>query len=247
MAYLAPLPSTRERRLVAGPSLLRVEGVTKYFGPRIVLNGVSLNLPARNVLALCGASGAGKTTLLRIISGLCGFNSGKLLIELSQITATNPYPRHLYGRIGFVSQNLSLFPHLTSIDNVALALRDYKRLSRVAARARALIELERLGVASLAAQYPATLSGGESQRVAIARALALDPLVLLLDEPTAHLDPERVDDFCRRIDELRSNGTSMLVVTHNLRFARRIADYFAIMNNGVCCCSNDAAILETAK
>jgi ABC-type polar amino acid transport system ATPase subunit len=203
-----------------------------------------LNLPARTVLVLSGVSGAGKTTLLRIITGLCGFDSGKLLIESSEISATNPYPRHLFGRIGFVSQSLGLFPHLTIIDNVTLALREYKRLARAAARTRALIELERLGVAQLAGQYPATLSGGESQRVAIARALALDPLALLLDEPTAHLDPERVDDFCRRVEELKSNGTSMLVVTHNLRFARQIADHFAILNNGVCHCSNSPAILN---
>jgi polar amino acid transport system ATP-binding protein len=133
---------------------------------------------------------------------------------------------------------------MTAIGNVTLALRECKRLPRRQVHERGMAELERMGVASVAKQYPATLSGGERQRVAIARALAVDPLVLLLDEPTAHLDPGRVDEVCERILELADAGTTMLVVTHNIEFARQAADTYAVLQNGTLRASDDPAILD---
>jgi ABC-type polar amino acid transport system ATPase subunit len=223
---------------------LRLEGVSKSFGTRSVLNAISIGLPPQKVLALCGASGSGKTTLLRIICGLCNFENGDLLIGTAKIPAGAAYPRDLYGRIGLVTQDPNLFPHLTAVENVALALREFKRMSRRQAHALAMSELERMGVASLAQQYPSTLSGGEKQRVAIARAVAVKPIILLLDEPTAHLDHNLADEVCRRIGELSGDGTTVVIVTHSITLAREAAHTFAVLNNGTCSCSDDPRILN---
>jgi|LNAP01.1.fsa_nt_gb polar amino acid transport system ATP-binding protein len=222
---------------------LQLDGVSKSFGSRSVLNAISIGLEQRKVLALCGASGSGKTTLLRIICGLCTFENGQVAIGTVTISAGTVYPRNLYGRIGLVSQDPNLFPHLTAVENVALALREFKRLPRRHAHELAMIELERMGVAELAQQYPATLSGGEKQRVAIARAVAVEPLVLLLDEPTAHLDRSFAEEVCQRIIDLSEQGTTIVIVTHSVGLARDVAKTFAILRNGTCSCSDDPEIL----
>jgi ABC-type polar amino acid transport system ATPase subunit len=231
-----------ESALTAGT--LQLDSVGKAFGVRRVLNGVSLGMRQRDVLALCGASGCGKTTLIRIICGLIPFDAGHLTIGDTTVRAGTPYPAELYGKIGVVFQEHSLFPHLTAIANVTLALREFKRLSPRHANERGMAELERMGVASLAQRYPATLSGGEKQRIAMARALAMDPLLLLLDEPTANLDPERVGEVRERVLELANAGTTMLLVTHNLEFARLVAKSFALLQNGTCHYSDDPGILD---
>jgi ABC-type polar amino acid transport system ATPase subunit len=146
--------------------------------------------------------------------------------------------------VGIVFQDHNLFPHLKAIDNVTLALREFKRIPPGQACDRGMAELERMGVASLAHRYPSTLSGGEKQRVAIARALAMDPLLLLLDEPTANLDPDRVDEVCDRVLELASSGTTMLMVTHNIECARQAAKTFAVLEGGTCQVSDDPSILD---
>jgi ABC-type polar amino acid transport system ATPase subunit len=223
---------------------LQIESISKQFGAHAVLNGVSLMLRQREVLALCGASGCGKTTLIRIICGLVHFDSGTLKIGSTPIRAQTPYPRELYGKVGVIFQDHNLFPHITAIGNVTLALTEFKRLSVRDAHERGMAELERMGVESVAQRYPASLSGGERQRVAIARALAMDPLLLLLDEPTANLDPDRVDEVCDRVLELAEAGTTMLLVTHNLECARQAADTFAILQDGTCIISDDSAVLD---
>jgi ABC-type polar amino acid transport system ATPase subunit len=230
----------------AGP-VLQVESVCKQFGTRSLLKDVSLRLRHREVLALCGTSGCGKTTLLRIISGLSRFDSGRLIIGAETIAADPPYPAHLYGKIGMIFQEHNLFPHMTAIANVTLALRKVRRLPPREAHDRGMAELERMGVASLAERYPATFSGGERRRVAIARALAMDPLLLLLDEPTAHLDSDRVHEVCERVLELASAGTTMLLVTHNIEFAREAANTYAVLQNGMCCLSDDSFILDRLR
>jgi polar amino acid transport system ATP-binding protein len=225
-------------------TVLHIDGIEKQFNARTVLSGVSLKLRQREVLALCGASGCGKTTLLRIICGLSGFDHGRLSVGDQSIVAQAPYPVDLFGKIGMVFQENNLFPHLSAVDNVTLALREVKRLPPREARERGMAELERMGVASLAERYPSTFSGGERQRVAIARALAMDPLLLLLDEPTAHLDRDRVNEVCDRVLELADAGTTMVLVTHNIEFAREAAKTYALLQNGGCQISEDAVILE---
>lgn len=226
-------------------NVLQVDSVSKQFGTRRILSGVSLKLRQREVLALCGASGCGKTTLIRIIGGLIHFDAGRLMIGLATIPAQAAYPHELYGKIGVIFQEDNLFPHMTVLENVTLALREVKQLRRGQAHERGMAELERMGVVLLAHRYPATLSGGEKQRVAIARALAMDPLLLLLDEPTANLDPDRVDEVCERVMELAAAGTTMLVVTHNIEFARQAAQSFAVLHDGTCHLSRDPAILDS--
>jgi ABC-type polar amino acid transport system ATPase subunit len=226
---------------------LQINAVSKQFGARPVLDGVSLTLRQREVLALCGASGCGKTTLIRIICGLVHFDGGTLKIGTTPIQAQTPYPKELYGKVGVIFQDHNLFPHMTAIGNVTLALREFKHLSAKDAQERGMVELARMGVESIAQRYPASLSGGERQRVAIARALAMDPLLLLLDEPTANLDPDRVDEVCDRVLELASAGTTMLLVTHNLECARQAADTFAVLQDGTCLISDDPAVLDELR
>jgi ABC-type polar amino acid transport system ATPase subunit len=223
---------------------LQIESVCKQFGNRLVLDDVSFRLRQREVLALCGASGCGKTTLIRIICGLISFDAGHLSIGKSTIGANTTYPSEIYGQVGVIFQEHNLFPHMTAIENVTLALREFKRLPATQAYDRGMTELERMGVVSLARRYPLNLSGGERQRVAIARALAIDPLLLLLDEPTANLDPDRVDEVCDRVLELASAGTTMLLITHNIECARQAAKSFALLQNGRCHLSNDPALLD---
>jgi ABC-type polar amino acid transport system ATPase subunit len=227
--------------------LLQIDSLSKKYGDQTILASASLRLAQREVMALCGLSGCGKTTLIRIICGLIPFDSGNLKIGETLITKASPYPAMLYGKIGVVFQDHSLFPHMTAIENVLLALMEFKRMPAKHARERAMAELERMGVAELAKRYPASLSGGERQRVAIARSLAVDPLLLLLDEPTASLDPDRVEEVRDRILELADAGTTMLLATHHFEFARQAARSFALLKDGACHLSNDPAILENVR
>jgi ABC-type polar amino acid transport system ATPase subunit len=227
--------------------VLRLDRVCKRFTGRHILNNVSLRLRRGEVLAVCGPSGGGKSTLVRIISGLAPFDGGTCIVDDVVVHAHQVYPRRLYGSVGVVFQDANLFPHLTALANVSLGLRKFKRLPAREARDRSMAELEHMGVLPLADRYPATLSGGERQRVAIARALALDPVLLLLDEPTANLDPGRVDEVCERILNLARAGTTMVLVTHAIEFARQAAKMFAVLRDGTWECSRGPAILERLR
>ncbi len=225
--------------------IVAAEGLSKCFAAHQVFSDVSLEMGKGTVLALCGPSGCGKTTIIKIISGLIGFDSGSLTIGAKSILPGAPYPKELYGRVGVVFQEHNLFPHMTAIQNVEVGLRRVKGLSPMDARDRAAAELQAVGLSGKEALYPAALSGGERQRVAIARAVAMDPLLLLLDEPTSGLDPFRIGDVLDTVRRLASNGTTMLLVTHNLSFARKIANRFAVFNDGALEMSDDPSLLDS--
>ncbi len=224
--------------------LLSASKICKSFDDLTVLDSVSLEIEPGGVMSLCGPSGCGKTTLIRVISGLCGFDSGTMSIDGKSITPGGVYPPSLHGRVGVVFQEHNLMPHMTALQNVMLGLRYGLKLPRKAARERAMSELDGMSLANKASQYPASLSGGERQRVAIARALATDPLALLLDEPTSGLDASLVGEVLGAIERLCTNGITMLLVTHNLRLARRAGDQFAVMRNGRVEISDDPSVLD---
>jgi polar amino acid transport system ATP-binding protein len=218
--------------------MIELRGVHKWFGDHEVLKGIDLTVPAGSVTVILGPSGSGKSTLLRTINHLEKVDRGRVRVDGELIgyrQAGNRLhelgERHVLkqrARIGFVFQTFNLFPHLTAIENVAEAL----RLPRADARRRAREELERVSLADKADAYPRQLSGGQQQRVAIARALALDPKLVLFDEPTSALDPELVGEVLDVMRDLARAGTTMLVVTHEIGFAREVADTIVFLDDG---------------
>jgi ABC-type polar amino acid transport system ATPase subunit len=224
--------------------ILSVDSISKSFGSKTVLKDVSFRIDGGSVFALCGASGTGKTTLVRILAGLTGFDSGKLVLHGTSIASDMPYPRSLYGQVGVVFQDHNLFPHMTALANVTLALRRGKKLPRETAEERGQRELARVGLRDHAHRYPASLSGGEKQRVAIARALALDPLLLLLDEPTSGLDRHLMVEVLRSIRDLAKGGTTMLLITHNLEFAAKTASRFGVLEDARLTASDEPGLLD---
>jgi ABC-type polar amino acid transport system ATPase subunit len=224
--------------------LLSISNICKSFDGRKVLDSVSLEIECGAVMSLCGPSGCGKTTLIRVIAGLCGFDSGRLAINDQSIVPGGIYPQNLHGRVGVVFQEHNLMPHMTALQNVMLGLRYGLKLPRKEARERAMAELAGMSLSDKASQYPASLSGGERQRVAIARALATDPLVLLLDEPTSGLDSSLIGEVLGAIERLCKDGMTMLLVTHNLKFAKHAGGKFAVMHNGRVEVSNDPDALD---
>ncbi|GJF32221.1 glutamate ABC transporter ATP-binding protein [Kitasatospora sp. NE20-6] len=225
------------------PAMVDIRGVHKSFGRLEVLRGVDLSVAAGSVTVVLGPSGSGKSTLLRAVNHLEKLDRGTVTIdgELIGYRRSGDRLHELRERevlrqrtnLGFVFQNFNLFPHLTVLENVAEAPIGALRLPKAQARARALELLGRVGLADKAADYPRRLSGGQQQRVAIARALALEPKVLLFDEPTSALDPELVGEVLDVIKDLAAAGTTMIVVTHEIGFAREVADTVVFMDGGV--------------
>jgi len=226
-----------------GPAL-RVTGLSKRYDHVSVLEDIELEVDRGTVFSLCGASGSGKTTTVRILAGLTGFDAGEIGVEGNVVRAGRAYPRGLYGRIGVVFQEMNLFPHLRAVENVRLALTRVRKLPVREAAERAMAELRRVGVAHRADHLPSRLSSGERQRVAIARALALDPLLLLLDEPTSNLHPKAVRGTGELISELAERGTTILLVSHNVRFARRFGHRFGVLSGGRLEVSEDPDLLD---
>ncbi len=216
----------------ASPKILRATSISKEFGPLAVLNDVSIEVHPSETLAICGPSGSGKSTLLRIMAGLDKPDYGTVKLGDDLITRKALRQRQLRGRIGFVFQRPGLYPHMTALENVALALRLTRGLSRKDADDRAREMLRRVGVEDKAGSLPASLSGGQQQRVSIARTLSLEPHVLLLDEPTSALDPERIREVLDVLRNLAHEGITMVVVTHELGFAREVASRVAFMDEG---------------
>jgi polar amino acid transport system ATP-binding protein len=206
------------------------KGIHLSFGTNAVLRGVDIEAAAGSTVAVIGPSGSGKSTLLRTLNRLYEPDSGDILIDGRSVLGHNP--DRLRQRIGMVFQSFNLFPHRSVIDNVMLAPRKLKRLSSDEARALALEQLERVGLRHKAGVRPATLSGGQQQRVAIARALAMAPQVMFFDEATSALDPELVKGILALIADLGREGMTMIVVTHEMGFARSASDTVVFMDHG---------------
>jgi ABC-type polar amino acid transport system ATPase subunit len=216
----------------AGTPKVRLDGVVKSFGDLVVLNGIDLTVDPGEVLVIIGPSGSGKSTLLRCVNLLEPIDSGQIFLEGEEITAKRVDVSAVRQRIGIVFQQFNLFPHLRTIDNVTLAARRVKHMHRRAAEKRAHELLARVGLEEKARQYPHQLSGGQQQRVAIARALMMDPHVMLFDEITSALDPELVGEVLVVMRDLARTGMTMLVVTHEMQFARDVGDELIFMDDG---------------
>jgi ABC-type polar amino acid transport system ATPase subunit len=213
--------------------VIDARAIFKQFGPLTVLHGVDLAVAERELVFIIGPSGSGKSTLLRCLNRLESPTSGSIQVDGTDILAADCDINAVRRRIGMVFQSFNLYPHMTALGNVALALRRVMRLPRAEAEARARAALERVGLADRADHYPHQLSGGQQQRVAIARAIALEPRVMLFDEPTSALDPELVGGVLRVMRELRESGMTMVVVSHEMGFARAAADRVLFMDQGV--------------
>jgi polar amino acid transport system ATP-binding protein len=214
-------------------AVLEVRGVTKAYGDADVLRGIDLQVPEHQAVALIGASGSGKSTLLRCVNLIEPIDAGRIFVEGEEITARGVNVNRIRRRIGIVYQAFNLFPHMTVLRNVTLAPRQVLKLSHSDAETRALELLERFGLADKARDYPDRLSGGQQQRVAIVRALAMQPDLMLLDEVTSALDPELIAEVLEVIRELAASGMTMVIATHEMSFARDIADRICFLDAGV--------------
>jgi polar amino acid transport system ATP-binding protein len=234
--------SSVEARTASGSPLMAVREVWKRFGTLEVLQGVTLDVDPSEVVVVIGPSGSGKTTLLRVLNGLETVDAGTITIDGIALAAPGPggRPRRPDERairavrleIGMVFQRFNLFPHMTVLDNVTAAPVHVRGLAADVARGRALELLQRIGLGDKAGAYPHQLSGGQQQRVAIARALAMQPRAMLFDEVTSALDPELVGEVLRVMRQLAQDGMTMVIVTHEMQFAREVADRVIVMDAG---------------
>jgi glutamate/aspartate transport system ATP-binding protein len=212
--------------------VIELAHVSKWYGPAQVLDDCSMTIAKGEVVVICGPSGSGKSTLIKCINGLEPFSKGTISVDGISVgdRATN-LPK-LRSRIGMVFQSFELFPHMTACENIVLAQQKVLARNREAAVAKASELLARMGLAEHATKYPAQLSGGQQQRVAIARALAMDPIAMLFDEPTSALDPEMITEVLDVMVKLAEDGMTMAVVTHEMGFARKVADRVVFMDQG---------------
>jgi ABC-type polar amino acid transport system ATPase subunit len=213
-------------------AIISLAGVGKWFGGFRALHEVSLEVAEGERLVVCGPSGSGKSTLIRCINRLERHDAGRILVDGIELSDRAAAIRKVRAEVGIVFQQFNLFPHLTVLENLTLAPRRVRGLAPAAARAQALELLERVKIPEQAHKYPAQLSGGQQQRVAIARALCMRPRVMLFDEPTSALDPEMIKEVLDVMIELAEAGMTMLVVTHEMGFARRVADRIVFMDEG---------------
>jgi polar amino acid transport system ATP-binding protein len=212
---------------------VQLTGVSKWFGHLQVLNKVDLTVEEHNVVCLIGASGSGKSTLLRCLNRLEHVQEGEIVVDGQRLTDSNIDVNALRKKIGIVFQAFNLFPHMTVLQNVMLAPRKATGASRDQAEARARALLKRIGLEEKADEFPDRLSGGQQQRVAIVRALAMEPKLMLLDEITSALDPQLVSDVLSLVRELADSGMTMIVATHEMGFAREVADKVCFLDNGI--------------
>ncbi|MGZ2407456.1 amino acid ABC transporter ATP-binding protein [Rhizobium ruizarguesonis] len=212
--------------------MIEIAGVTKYYGQFAVLKNCSVNVERGEVVVVCGPSGSGKSTLIKCVNGLEQFQEGSIRVHGIEVGDPKTDLPNLRTRVGMVFQNFELFPHLTIIDNIMLAQKIVIGRSETAAHAKAMALLDRVGLADHAKKYPSQLSGGQQQRVAIARALAMDPLAMLFDEPTSALDPEMISEVLDVMTGLAKDGMTMMVVTHEMGFARRVATRVIFIDQG---------------
>ena len=216
-----------------GPAMIKVDDLHKSFGDLEVLKGIEAEVDEREVVCLIGASGSGKSTLLRCLNRLETFDRGHVTICGHDLTGSKTSLHAVRRDVGMVFQSFNVFPHRKVLDNLTLAPMKVLKIGKAEARQRAMALLEKVGVADKANVYPTKLSGGQQQRVAIARALAMQPKVMLFDEPTSALDPETVGEVLGVMKNLAEEGMTMMVVTHEMGFAREVADRVVFMDNGV--------------
>lgn len=213
-------------------AMIDIEHVSKWYGDFRVLTDCTVSVETGEVVVVCGPSGSGKSTLIKTVNGLEPFQQGKILVNNIDIGDPKTNLPKLRSHVGMVFQHFELFPHLTIMDNLVLAQMKVLRRTRDQAIARGLELLDRVGLKSQAAKYPNQLSGGQQQRVAIARALAMDPVCMLFDEPTSALDPEMINEVLDVMIELAHDGMTMMVVTHEMGFARKVANKVVFMDAG---------------
>ncbi|MHB1006646.1 MAG: amino acid ABC transporter ATP-binding protein [Chloroflexota bacterium] len=225
-----------------GAAFVQVGQVHKWFHRLHVLKGVDLTIQQREVVVMCGPSGSGKSTLLRCINHLETITSGHIVVDGIEIGAKGTDVNALRREIGMVFQQFNLFPHLTVLDNITLAPLKVRGANRKEAEVNAMRLLARVGIPEKAGVYPAQLSGGQQQRVAIARALAMNPKLMLFDEPTSALDPEMIKEVLDVMRDLARDGMTMVVVTHEMGFAREVADRVVFMDDGAIVEENKPAL-----
>jgi glutamate/aspartate transport system ATP-binding protein len=212
--------------------MISVEAVHKWYGATYVLKDCSLTIARGEVVVVCGPSGSGKSTLIKCINGLEPIQKGRILVDGISVGDRNTDLPKLRARVGMVFQHFELYPHMDVLANICLAQRHVLRRPQAEAEARARTLLERVGLADKANSRPSELSGGQQQRVAIARALAMDPIAMLFDEPTSALDPEMISEVLDVMTNLAREGMTMIVVTHEMGFARAVADRIVFMHEG---------------
>lgn len=216
----------------SGQPLLQIDNLRKVYGSSVVLHELSLSVPAHSCVALIGASGSGKSTLLRCINLLEVVDDGQVWLQGTDITDPRVDDDAIRSTVGIVFQSFNLFPHMRVLDNITLAPRRVHGVDRRTAEADAMVILERVGLAEKAKSRPDELSGGQRQRVAIARALVNKPVLMLFDEVTSALDPELVGEVLELLAELKRDGMTMLVATHEMAFARQVADQVVFLEDG---------------
>ena len=219
--------------------MIKYSGVNKWFGTLHVLIDINLEVAAGEVVVVCGPSGSGKSTLIRCVNGLEPFQKGTLVVDGVSLGKDDAKLRHLRMEVGFVFQSFNLYPHKTALENATLAPVHVRKLPVAEARARGIAMLEKVGLGDKINSYPHQLSGGQQQRVAIARSLCMQPKIMLFDEPTSALDPEMINEVLDVMVALAREGMTMMVVTHEMGFARKVADRVIFMDHG--------AIVETAE
>lgn len=213
-------------------NIIELKNVNKYFGTLKVLDDINMTVKRGEVVVIIGPSGSGKSTLCRTINRLETIDSGEILIDGQPLPEEGKELTKVRSEVGMVFQSFNLFSHMSIIDNMILAPRNVRKITRQQAKEEAMSLLKRVGVESQANKVPAQLSGGQQQRVAIARALAMRPKVMLFDEPTSALDPEMINEVLDTMTSLATDGMTMLVVTHEMNFARRVADRVVFMDQG---------------
>jgi polar amino acid transport system ATP-binding protein len=219
--------------------MIKFINVNKWYRPLHVLKNINLDIAQGEVIVVCGPSGSGKSTLVRTINALEPIHNGEIIVDGFSLNNSNTNVTRLRAEIGMVFQGFNLYPHKTTIQNIMLAPIKVRGLSQSKARNRAMKLLERVGLADKADNYPMQLSGGEQQRVAIARSLAMEPKIMIFDEPTSALDPELITEVLDVMTSLTKEGITMVIITHEMAFAQKVADRIVFMDKG--------AILEVAK
>lgn len=222
-----------EEKNMSSDVMIQIRGLKKSYGKLEVLRGIDLDVKRGEKVVILGPSGSGKSTLLRCINALEEADSGSILVDGIEVTSRRTNLNHLREHLGMVFQRFNLWPHLTVIENVMIGQVVVSHKSKAEAREKALAMLDRVGLKDRADEYPVRLSGGQQQRVGIARALAMDPKAILFDEPTSALDPELVGEVLAVMTQLAREGMTMVVVTHEIGFAREVADHVIFMDGGV--------------